>query len=277
MTTTLDPLTALQQPGEGQCARKGCTRRAWRWGKSYCQPHARALGVAHHRVDAAPIRAHVQACIDGGANMQGIADDTGASYTSVYKLMTGTSTTLRRATADKIMRATPEMTGLVPILGTRRRLRAWRAAGWTTHEIQAVTGIPAWTVQEIVSDQCRMSTISRARHQTVAAAFTAETMQIRRAPDPRIARRGWPLPAEWEDPDDPAEDPAIERVAYARDPRPALDQMVSHYGDRAAAGRRIGIHQDTILAILGDTGREVRPEVRQKIARHYIELYGAAS
>jgi hypothetical protein len=87
VTTTRDPLTALQQRGEGQCARKGCTRRAWRWGKTYCQPHARALGLAHHRVDAAPIRAHVQACIDAGATIQGIADDTGASYTSTYKLM----------------------------------------------------------------------------------------------------------------------------------------------------------------------------------------------
>ncbi|WP_312979618.1 hypothetical protein [Corynebacterium sp.] len=276
MTTVVDPLTALQQPAEGECARKGCTRRAWRWGKTYCQPHARALGLAHHRVNAEPIRAHIQACIDAGATIQGIADDTGASYTSTYKLVRGTSATLRRATAEKLLTATPDMTGLVPILGTRRRLRAWRAAGWTTHEIQDATGIPTWTISEIVSDQCRISTVSRARHQAVAAAFTAETMQVRRAPDPRIARKAWPLPAEWDNPDNPDEDPAVARVAYAEDCRPVIDYIVAHHGDCGTAARAIGTHQSTMYR-LADGERAPSPEVRQKLAEHYIHLHGAAA
>ncbi|MEJ6549880.1 hypothetical protein PQI66_10020 [Corynebacterium sp. USCH3] len=276
MTTTLDPLTALQQPAESVCARPGCARRAWHANNTYCQPHAHALGLLHHRVPAAPIRAHVQACIDAGATMQAIADDTGAGYTSVHRLIRGTSTTLRRATAEKLRRATPDMTGLVPILGTRRRLRAWRAAGWTTREIQEATGIPAWTVQEIVSDQCRISTVSRTRHQTVAAAFATETQQVRRPADRRITRKGWPLPAEWDNPDNPDENPAILRTAYADDYRPALDHIIAHHGDCGAAARALRTHQSTIYR-LADGERTPSPEIRQKITAHYLALHGAAA
>ena len=191
MTTATAP-AHTHQPNT--CARNGCPRNAWRWGHGHCQPHAYALGLTHHRVPAEPTRQHIEHCITNGASVQGIADELNIAWTVIQKLRAGTSKTLRHNTATTLAKATPHMSTMVPILGTQRRIRAWRAAGWTTQEIADVTDIPRWTIQEIISTACRINTIHRDRHNTVAKAFDREPKTIRRPAEPRIAQRHPPRP-----------------------------------------------------------------------------------
>ena len=272
MTTATAP-AHTHQPNT--CARNGCPRNAWRWGHGHCQPHAYALGLTHHRVPAEPTRQHIEHCITNGASVQGIADELNIAWTVIQKLRAGTSKTLRHNTATTLAKATPHMSTMVPILGTQRRIRAWRAAGWTTQEIADVTDIPRWTIQEIISTACRINTIHRDRHNTVAKAFDREPKTIRRPAEPRIAKRNLPLPVEWTNPDDPDENPHILRTAYADTPTQAARELVREHG-RNNTAELLGIDPSTLTRITKGRAKTT-PRIIEAIREEYLHMHGQAA
>ena len=94
----------------------------------------------------------------------------------------------------------------IPILGTRRRLQALGAIGWTAADIAAETGLTSHSVHDIRGRAGRLW-VSSAAAQAIADVYE----QLCMTPGPsRVTRLrgrdyGWLPPLAWDDIDDPSE------------------------------------------------------------------------
>lgn len=271
MTATLDPLTALQQP---MCRHGRCTRLAHPHAGGLCTAHAYPAGALRHYVDAAPVAAHIHAL---NAPATAIAQAAGVSHQAIYNIRGGASPRTKATVAEAILAVTHDdlpAIGYRPTWPAARRIQALRAAGWRLDELANHTGVHKESLSDISKNL--PDRIFATTDQAIRRCYRTLGPAIKRPAVWSVARQGWPLPAEWDNPDNPDEDPAVDRVAYDEDYLPVLDYIINHHGDRAAAARALGTHQSTIYRI-ADGERTPSPDVRQKLAEHYIHLHGAAA
>lgn len=108
---------------------------------------------------------------------------------------------------------------LVSTLGTQRRIRALARLGWSQNDLAQRLGIPVSRFTKVMGyTECRRE---------LADQVTALYRELLDKPGrnhwarANAERQGWPSPMEWDDPDDPAEQP-VSGVVVARDHAEAL-------------------------------------------------------
>lgn len=128
-------------------------------------------------------------------------------------------------------------TRTVPVLGTRRRLRALSRIGWPTREIARLLGWNAGTVNRIMSG--RIQRVSRDTAAEVTALYDRLSMTLgpNQVTATRAATKGWPGPMAWDDPDNPRERPKDRSPHAARIRRPGPETEESRRAAHAAYKR----------------------------------------
>lgn len=183
--------------------------------------------VAPRMVDAEPVRRHVRALMAAGMGWERIAATAGVGEGAVAHLLYG-QPSAGRAPSTRVTRTTAErlFAVVVPVLadgaridatGTRRRLQALVAVGWTGSAIMRHLGKAPTNFYFLIQQQ----TVEVATARAVRALYerlwnttppTATQRQRGAIVKARrcAAERGWPPPMAWDDTtiDDPAVPPA---------------------------------------------------------------------
>lgn len=226
------------------CRCRPCSKATSAYGRDLRRRNA--YGRSNY-VDAGPARAHVRALMAAGVGLKRIAAVSGVAQCALWNLMYGKrradgsqvpSGRVTRRTEERLLAVHAHASGVladrarIDATGTRRRLQALGAVGWSVTRIAAAAGH---------RDRGRLD---RAMHQARTTAATArevsEVYERLWSADPGVsaavsrvraqaAARGWVPPLGWDD--DTIDDPAA---------APAHDLEVDARGvDEAAVQRRI--------------------------------------
>ena len=257
-----------------QCIR-GCGRQARNYTGGLCEPHARAIGRIRKRVPAEPTRTHIQNLLNAGATQTGISRQSGISDVTIRHILQQRSATISGRTAESIQAVTtPPKPAPQPAWPYRRRLQSLRAAGWRLDELHALTGLNPDTIVRICNH--RWDTINPATAKAIEHAWQqCAHKPIRPAPN-RIKNNGWALPMEWDNIDDPGENPAeTRRQSVTGRLRHILTLMREETGGANHVSELCGVNHTTVLRILQGKQTHVTPESAEKINRAYV-TYRAA-
>ncbi|MEN1976879.1 hypothetical protein [Cellulomonas olei] len=236
-------------------------------------------------VDAGPVREHIAALSTAGVGLKRITAVSGVSGGVLTKLVYGTgradgtrrppSARVHRATADRILAVTPAdvaASAEVDAIGTRRRLQALTALGWSVSRIATDFGLDRQALDAALRG--RPKVLARTAD-AVRAAFDA--IGDRRAPDAthrekiaaararaRAEAAGWAPPAAW-DPeqldDATATPPAPQAWVLPAKKRATLDldewaHLVAAGEDPRRAAARCGVSWDAVEVAIARTGHE---------------------
>lgn len=241
----------MRKPGE--CRRKACTRRIDRAG--LCPQHYRT-STERGYVDPTPTRQHIYALNESGMSYRAIAAEAAMTAQGIYYLLHG-STTIQKATAQRILRIPIGGDGLVPCLGARRRIQALAVMGWPQKEIAARIGETHKHLSQFI--QRERITADKARR--IAAVY--DQLSMTQGPSQQCRERakaaGWLPPLAWDDIDDPDETPDL-----------GHDGWVS-FMDRYTELRDMGLSHTQIAPRMG-----IRYEsLARGLARHGVEIPGS--
>lgn len=208
-----------QKRRQDTCIRPSCPNKPSPWGHGLCQAHARIN--ADRYVPAGPVIRHVHDCLAAGATTAGIAEHTNVPIATVSRIVLADAKrpgfNVRSSTFRNLLAATGDMvsTGMVPAWSIQRRLRSLRAAGWEVKELSEALGTSSVTIKKISGDNppnhVRGPLAKRVRE------FFAEHMAVVGPPSRSVKARGWPLPIEWANIDDPHEDPKTRQSGGVED------------------------------------------------------------
>jgi hypothetical protein len=176
-------------------------------------------------VDAAPVRAHIDALTAAGMSRRQLAKLAGIDRSVLATLLHGKpgrppAAWITSATAKKVMAveipADPLMVAAdrdrVPAVGARRRLRALVSAGWPMSHLAIELGVTPSNFTPLIHGR---GMITAARHRDVVALF--DRLQLEPGPSARARNYGlknrWPLPMQWDEEsiDDPDATAAVKR------------------------------------------------------------------
>lgn len=191
---------------------------------------ARSRGITADRVPAGPVREHVQRLRGQGLGYKRIAEISGVSSRVLAGVIWGHSGRMdagpqrwvTHRTAARILAVDVSLETLAPgrrvaSTGTRRRLQALIALGWSRARLAAAMGVTEHALgRAITGTQCTVRTALAARRvyadlwdQAPPAATSPERQAATRARNDARAH-GWVPPLAWDDDtiDDPAAMPA---------------------------------------------------------------------
>lgn len=233
--------------------------------------NARYAKVAKYRanrgistlIDAAPVKAHLDQLRAHGIGKRTIAARSGVAMTVINRLIgIDHSRPARRIhpdTARKLLAVTVDDHAggaFIDATGTRRRLQALVALGWTQTELGRRIG---WTTANLNALILRSDTVTRATADLVTELY--EQLSMRLGPSTRArsvaTRRGWAPPLAWDNIDNPNEQPT-ER----RDPRRGIDALdileLYEAGERVdAIAQRFGLSEGSISTYLRRARQQV--------------------
>lgn len=239
-------------------------------------------------VATAPVEAHVRDLSARGATARGIARAAGVSPQTVVRLLSGNHAKMQRTVAARILAVrladvlargeTGDRHGFVPAEGSRRRIRALLAAGWTHQHITAAMQQAATGLQRsaIVLHQ-RGELVEARTAKAVAAAYDALAMR----PGPsaatrgRAARAGYPPALAWDDDtiDDPTAQPADWRPQTGKR---STASMVEDAAELAAAGERLEVAAARLGVAAGTLERALYRAGRRDLIERMSRRDGAA-
>lgn len=239
-----------------------------------------AYGTWEPFVDARPATEHLRALSAAGMGYKRVAAAAGLDASHVYPLLWGRPdrnggaprTKARRATVEAIL-AVPMptvddlgATVIVDPTGTRRRLEALIALGWTVQRLADDHGLDRQALDSAllhVPVQARTARAVRAMFEAVGDTPPPQGTRWERAAATRsrnlAAARGWVVPAEWDeaDLDDPYAAPP-ERTTGKREAAD-LDEwcfLVSGGVHPEQAARRLGVSWNAIEWAIKRTDHE---------------------
>lgn len=187
--------------------------------------------------DAAPVRAHVEQLGEAGIGLKTLAARSGVSHGALWKLMYGKtrpdgtrtpSQRIRKDTAAAILAVKPDLDTLadgarIDGTGTRRRIQALMACGWSVPRIVAEAGVAD---RQPVDHALNHEKVLAATAKAIADAYDrlwdtapSERDQRERIAAARARNRalaaGWAPPLAWDDDaiDDPQATPDLGAVA----------------------------------------------------------------
>ncbi|MEU2960410.1 hypothetical protein [Streptomyces albidoflavus] len=207
------------------CRNEPCVKARYRYQVLLDLDHARGV---RRWIDATQTRVWINRLLAHGWTRYQIAVASGIAADTVNRIAAGTPTITRTtATAIQSIRLSSPQRGMVPALGTVRRLRALAVIGWTNAGIAEASGVGAGTIS--LHSLGRADTIHADPARRIAGAYRRLVTQ----PGPsdivrqRAAARGWHGPLAWEDIDDPACQPETdERPAGLGRPEQIDDERV---------------------------------------------------
>lgn len=244
----------------------------------------RALGVPSRYVDVAEVRSHLQSLRAAGIGYQQIARLAGTSVTHLREI---SHTVVRSAGRPPIQRIRREfaatLLGIAPVAanrapqsqldatGTRRRLQALIAAGWSVSELAGQLGRTHTNLRRTMNSRtvtartaARVDDLYRQLSASAVPVVTDAQREAAAAARALAARHGW-LPAlAWDDIDT---DPEPNAPHSRRDP----DEIDPIAVDRAVAGDAIRLEgltaaeQAEVVRRLTQRGRSIR-EIAEQLA-----------
>lgn len=158
MTAPTRPARSKVRHGMASCAKYGCKRpeclRAHR--RAHAQGElARAHGITG-RVDATQASKHVQRLVRAGMSVNDVAARTGITRSTVGKLAVGRATRIYRTTHEAVLGVRvpargcrPQADGFIDATGSKLRLQALSALGFTRTLIATEVGVSKRTVGDI--------------------------------------------------------------------------------------------------------------------------------
>lgn len=203
------------------------------------------------RVPLAPVRSHVVQLMQHGG-LERIADAAQVSRSAVLDIYFGyrgaakkarpAPTTVRASTAQRIMSIAPDDidAAFVSATGTRRRLQALVAVGYSESELARALGVLVTNLSPLMLGSRPRVTVSTYR--AVCDLFAANWANpVRSAAGDRARalakRNGWSGPLAWDDIDDPTETPNVVGDPDAQ--RSPIDEMAV---DLAVSGELVKLN-----------------------------------
>lgn len=170
-------------------------------------------------VDPARVREHLEPLVERGMTAGRAARVAGVSRATVGRILGrhGNAQRVSAEIAEALMALGAEHLPTprsVSALGTRRRIRALHAVGYSRQEIADASGVPATTISRALNPKTR--TVGGAVARAITEAFDRADPAGPRHADPILARRAariqrearaaqWATPTAWSDPDNPQE------------------------------------------------------------------------
>lgn len=191
-----------------KCARPTCSNAA-RPGKDrgYCQKHYAALLNRGYQ-PAQPVRDRIQLLRERGVSTRTISQAAGITQAGLFWIVDGRSERVQYGTYTKVM-AIPVPLKLaasavsVPSVGTRRRVQALVAYGYTQRDLCRESGVSVDNLSRIHhQDSVRAETAIRIANVFNRLQLTPGTNNRSRI---RGRREGWALPFAWDE--DSIDDP----------------------------------------------------------------------
>ena len=212
-----------------------------------------AYGRWQPLTDAEPVRRHLRALAAAGIGWPRAAELSGVANGTVTRILYGGGSRpapnrVRPETAAAILAVPVSPASLsdgarVDSTGTRRRLTALAAAGWSSSRLAARLGMHQQAVSRILHQREHVSAVTA---RAVTALYdevwdqappggTRREDSIAEATRRRAAERGWVPPAAWDDDsiDDPAAKPA---QGWRRSSRRGAADLAAEARDLAAMG-----------------------------------------
>ena len=154
----------------------------------------------------------------------------------------------------------------VPGLGTRRRVQALSAIGWSLQEVADLAGVS----KQALAGSLRAHRVTARVARTIRGIY----LELESTPGPsertrrHAATKGWPPPAAWDDVDDPREDAEHTAQAPTHGSRLSVDSLTdcASWGmTREQAAHRLGVRPGSIDRWLN---RHEAPGLRARFARN---------
>lgn len=219
----------------------GCRCYTCGWGQSEWD-RKRTLAIRRGTwkpfVPIGPVLTHLRTLTAAGMGRRRIGELSGINQRNVQRILAGGVTKLRPVTADRLLAVTVAPSGrtLIDSTGSRRRIEALCAAGWSLRAQAAEVGWLAPNYHRLRTSP----TIQCSTARMVSGVYDAWSMRV---PEPsrssswavgHALRAGWFLPLAWDD--DTIDDPAAFPVLM-----PPLDDEPPHV-DELAIQHRIAGH-----------------------------------
>lgn len=257
-----------------ECRRPNCPNKRGRGRRGYCQKHYALTDGGY--VDATESREHLAALRAAGYSLRDVAEKTGLDRETLRKL--GQWTDANRVTigTHKAITAIPIPDGYVPggnqdipAIGTRRRLQALQAAGYSQPYIAAELGV----TQQCVGLFMRKEFVSGVTASRVAQLFSR--LQLTTGPSKRAAgwaqRRNWAPPLAWDEDtiDDPNARPNLGEKKKS-DFLAEYEEMLGWGLTHGQIATRLGILPDTLY-------QKVRRHQRGRSNKTHDDSAGSAT
>jgi plasmid maintenance system antidote protein VapI len=241
LVTMTDPARQVtagsREHGTRACYAAGCTcARCARANADYAKQvryraHQRQILGISPWIDGDAVRAHLSMLAAAGIPPKRAADLAGVPDATIRRLLHGQpgeapTGRMHRGIAVKILAVRPSHilavgAGLVDGTGTRRRLQALVACGWSQNQLARRLGLKQQRMAPIMGSarvQAKIALKVRTLYDDLWDVPPPEHDQRSRIAASRsrnyAAARGWPLPAAWDD--DAIDDPAAEPPADCR-------------------------------------------------------------
>ncbi len=279
-----------------RCRCPDCTAANTAYERNRARQHA--YGRFTHMVDAQPVRDHIEHLKANGLGLRTIAARAGLSESTLGKLVYGSprdghkkSHRVKRVTAEKVLavQATIDTLAggaLVPGVGTRRRLQALIAVGWSQAKLAREIG---YTVRNFCALLHSDRDVVAATHRKVAALYDrlwdkqpphetrgdkgARTRSLRYA-----QAHGWVPPLAWDDDaiDDPETTPDTEQQKRLGGKQIHVDDIewvleAEPLATAQRVGDRLGVGRDSIQQACRRAGRKDLLDLLSRNARLAIE------
>ena len=253
-----------------------------------------AYGRWQPYVPAEPARQHVRALMSAGVGLKRIATLTGVPQGTLWKLIYGKTRTggdrrrtarVRQSTHDELLALRPTLDNLsgrahVDGTGTRRRLQALVALGWSQAQLAARLGMNPSTLSRIIdTDRPVRAATARAVRDLYRELSDRQPPQDTHRQRGAVARarnhakaRGWLVPAWWDDDtiDDPATRPGPDELDVRRDHGTHTRSLIEDAGWLAGQGldldeiaTQLGVKTDSLIRAHRRAGVEL-PETLQR-------------
>lgn len=223
-------------------------------------------------VDATPAREHLRELMAAGMGHRRISHIAEVPHGTVSKLLYGNyhgrppSKRIRQQTADRLLAVRLDLADAVPVpsVGTRRRLRALVAIGWSMSKLAERLGVQPGNFGPLIHSRERIT-------RSTATAVSELYDQLWDQPPPegthrdRVAasrarnyarRHGWVPPMAWDDDeiDDPDAVPDVgESIDRRESPLPPADELrflISCGESAATIAARFGVQERTVSSRL---------------------------
>lgn len=257
------------------CLCPPCSAAAARYSKR--RRHLQACGQPTS-LDATPIRRHAQRLVDSGMGISEIERRSGYNRVGIRRILRGDYQRVTIPTARKLLSVKPapielHETGKVDPTGTRRRIQALTAAGWTLAAMAEHGNVRKQTLSRVLiagsvfaATRAEVAALYDALWDRQPPAATTRDRQNRGRALALAARNGWPTPMCWDDDeiDNPAARPhgsLAGRKQHGASAAEVRHLLGTDSGDNIA--KRLGYDNlDNLATTIGHTDKRLAARLR---------------